>query len=107
MDEVGLEFKRSAYSIKPLLIKYGSSFMTNIFCKRIANTNFNKIFRPGSYGNCPSLKKGSWKDGKVFYVFKNDKLVLNIDNFINIVFELESPKTIVNDNKNKPDIILY
>ena len=72
MDQVGLEFKRSAYSIKPLLIKYGS-FKTNILCKRIANTNFNKIFRPGSYGDSPSLKKGSWKDGKVFYVFKNDK----------------------------------
>ena len=105
MDEIGLEWKRGAYSLNPLRISYGSSFVTNIFCKRIANTNFNKIFRPGSYGDTPSLKKGSWKDGKVFYVFKNDKLLLKVNHFINIIFELQSPSTIV-DNKNNKHFII-
>eukprot|EP01084_Bolivina_argentea_P025085 46673_1 len=66
-------------------------------------TNFSKAFRPGSYGKLQSLKKGSWKEGKIFYVFNNDELTLNINENISIVFDLNSCASNSNNEANTID----
>ena len=101
INNVGLEFKRNAFSINPLRIVYhdtskgeeGSNnnnkmqslnddecnkiadatmsmhdiihqckptYETRVYVQRIANTNFSKAFRPGSYGSVETIKMGSW-----------------------------------------------
>jgi len=112
MKNVGLIFKRNAFSTSPLSIEYtgniGSddeknSFRTEIYVKRIANTNFSKAFRPGSYGKLQSLKKGSWKEGKIFYVFENDQLKLDINNNLYITFDLRSCASNSDNEQNTID----
>merc|ERR1719242_676119 len=111
MKDVGLIFKRNAFSTSPLKIEYSESsnpsiapiFSTEVYIKRIANTNFSKAFRPGSYGKLQSLKKGSWKEGKIFYVFDNDELVLRINENLWIGFDLKSSASDSNDEANTID----
>eukprot|EP00485_Elphidium_margaritaceum_P015472 CAMPEP_0202726150 /NCGR_PEP_ID=MMETSP1385-20130828/184464_1 /ASSEMBLY_ACC=CAM_ASM_000861 /TAXON_ID=933848 /ORGANISM="Elphidium margaritaceum" /LENGTH=642 /DNA_ID=CAMNT_0049392363 /DNA_START=53 /DNA_END=1981 /DNA_ORIENTATION=+ len=102
LTDVGLEFKRNAFSTDPLHIEYGT-IQTNLYVQRISNTNFNKAFRPGRYGTLHSLKKGSWKEGKIFYVFENDALVLNLTDNISIRFDLRSCVSNGDDASNTID----
>ena len=112
MKNVGLIFKRNAFSTSPLNIEYvgnvgsddeKSSFRTEIYVKRIANTNFSKAFRPGSYGKLQSLKKGSWKEGKIFYVFENDQLELEITDNLYLTFDLKSCASNSDNEQNTID----
>ena len=67
MNDIGLEWRRNAYSINPIHIKYikqnGNNnqtitiFSTDLHVMRIGNSNFDKYYRPGSYGNLQSFKK--------------------------------------------------
>ncbi len=87
MKDLCLTFRHNAFSKIPLHIKYSNcnsnyKFETDIYIERVA-----KSFSPGTYGKFHSLKKGSWKEGKLF---NNDELVMNICNGIYIVFEMKT-----------------
>ena len=108
INEVGILWKRKAFSIKPLHIQYidnvnnkecsNTTFTTDLYVMKASNTNFAKVYRPGSFGTLDSLKNGSWKEGKAFYVFKNEQITLNITDDIFITFELASPSALLPKN---------
>jgi len=116
LKNVGLVFKRNAFSTAPLTVQYipddaeqktansgDGVYKSDIYVKRIANTNFSKAFRPGSYGKLESLKKGSWKEGKIFYVFEKDELVLNVNEHLYLTFDLKSCASNSDNEQNTID----